>query len=546
MPRKSRTKDISSKKVQADWPAGLPLYQSPLPPDQAGAWFDQAAVDRVVRAIQALRHTKGKWAGSRFVLEDWQLEYIVSPIFGWKNQAGKRIIRTAWVELPRKNGKSSLASALALVLLCADGEAGAEVYAAAGSTDQAAIVFSASREMARATPALKGKLRLMQKAISAPSTGGVFRVLSRMADTAHGLNVSGAVIDEVHVHKSRDLIDAIQTGTGAREQPLVLFITTADEGEVGRIYGEHHEYTVSLAERTITDPTFYGAIWAAAEDDDPFDPKTWRKANPGLGVTVHTEYLEKEAARAKVSPSYLPTFLRLSLNRRVRSEARYLNLADWDRSAGLVVERKLRGKPCWAGLDLASTTDIAALVLLFPGVGGIYEALPYFWVPRDNIVERGRRDRVDYSAWVDSGLIEATPGNVIDYSAIKKKMVELGTVFDIRDVGYDRWGATQLSQDLDYEGFTVVPIGQGFASLSPPTKELERLVLERKLRHGGNQVLRWMCGNTIVRTDSAENMKPDKAKSTGRIDGIVALIMALDRAIRNPASVYESSGAMGL
>lgn len=543
MPKRKSRRSTSSP---AEWPQGQPLYVSPLPPDVPGAWFDQAAVDKVVKALRALRHTKGRWSGSRFELEDWQLEHIVSPIFGWKGPDGKRIIRTAWIELPRKNGKSTLSSGLALVLLCADGEAGAEVYAAAGSTEQAMIVFGAAREMARATPALSGKLRLMKKVITAPTTGGIFRALSKMADTAHGLNVSGAVVDEVHVHKSRDLIDAIETGTGSREQPLVIFITTADQGEQTTIYAEKHEYAVNLAQRTVADPTFYGVIWAADETDDPFDERTWRKANPGLGVTVNVDYLAKEAARAKVSPSYYPTFQRLSLNLRVRSEARFLHLADWDRTAGLVSAAKLQGRTCYAGLDLASTTDIAALVLLFPEEGGTYDALPYFWVPRENIVERGRRDKVDYSAWVDGGLIQATPGNVIDYKAILAKIVELGQVYDIRDIGYDRWGATQLSQDLDYEGFTVVPIGQGFASLSPPTKELERLVLERKLRHGGNQVLRWMVGNTVVRTDAAENMKPDKAKSTGRIDGVVAMVMALDRATRNPASVYETAGAMGL
>jgi phage terminase large subunit-like protein len=542
--RKSRR---STSKVQPEWPAGQPLYQSPLPPDQPGARFDQPAVDKVVKALRALRHTKGKWAGSRFELEDWQLEHIVSPIFGWKGPDGNRIIRTAWIELPRKNGKSTISSALALVLLCADGEMGAEVYAAAGSTDQALIVFGAAREMARATPALSGKLRLMKKVITAPTTGGVFRVLSRMADTAHGLNVSGAVIDEVHVHKSRDLIDAIETGTGSREQPLVIFITTADQGEMGTIYGEKHEYAVNLANRTITDPTFYGAVWAADESDDPFDERTWRKANPGLGVTVNTDYLVKEAQRARVSPSYYPTFQRLSLNLRVRSEARFLHLADWDRTAGLVSAEKLLGRTCYAGLDLASTTDIAAFVLLFPDPDGrSYDVLWRFWVPQENIHERGRRDKVDYASWVAQGLITATPGNVIDYSAIRSEIISLGLQYNIRDIAYDRWGATQLSQDLDNEGFTIVPMGQGFASMSPPTKELERLVLERKIRHGGNSVARWMCGNAVVRTDPAENLKLDKAKSTGRIDGLVALVMALDRAIRNPSSVYEQAGGMAL
>ena len=528
------------------WPQGKPLYQTPLPPDVPGAYFDQEAVDRVVKAIGSLKHTKGKWAGSRFELEPWQLEHIVTPIFGWKRADGKRVFRTVWIEVPRKNGKSSLCSGLAVVLLCADGEQGAEVYSAAADRLQARIVFDAAKQMAMGTPQLATRLKFYAQSMAVPKTASSYRVLSKVAEAAHGLNVSGALVDEVHIHKSRDLIDAIETGTGAREQPLVIFITTADQGEQTSIYAEKHEYTVQLAQGVISDPTFYGVIWAADETDDPFLESTWRKANPGLGVTVNLDYIEKEARRAQQSPSYFPTFLRLSLNRRVRSEARFLNLVDWDNTAGIVVAEKLQGRACYAGLDLASSTDIAALELVFPDEDGTYDVLSYFWVPEENILERGRRDKVSYLGWVNGGLITATPGNVIDYEHIKAKIKELGQVYNILEIGYDRWGAVQLSQNLMDEGFTMVPIGQGFASLSPPTKDLERLVLEKKIRHNGNAVLRWMISNTVVQTDAAENVKPNKAKSTGRIDGVVALVMGIDRAIRNESapSKYESGSLL--
>lgn len=522
-----------------------PLWQTPLPPDVPGAWFDRAAVDKVVKALRALRHTKGKWAGLPVELEPWQLEHIVAPIFGWKHPDGSRIIRTAWIEMPRKNGKSTVASGLALVLLCADGEQGAEVYSAAGSRPQAQIVFDEAKKMARATPSLSKKLRLLAGTISVLKTGSRYQALSRIAEAAHGLNVSGAIVDEVHVHKSRHLIDAIETGTGARRQPLVIFLTTADDGDETSIYAEKHNYTVQLAKRVVADASFYGVIWAAEEADDPFSETTWRKANPGLGVTVSLDYIRQEAHRAKMLPAYLPTFLRLSLNRRVRSENRALNIADWDQSAGLVVEEQLAGRVCYGGLDLASTLDIAAFVLVFPGEDGTYDLLCRFWTPEATMPERSRRDQVPYQFWVDQGLLIATPGEVIEYAAIEREIERLGERFNIREIAYDRWGAAQTRQNLEGAGFTMVDMGQGYASMSAPTKELLKLVISRKLRHGGQAVLRWMADNLVVRSDASGNQKPDKEKSRQKIDGMVAAIMALDRATRHEPpkrSVYEDRG----
>lgn len=531
-----------------------PLWQTPLPPDVPGAWFDQAAVDKVVRALGALRHTKGRWAGRPLELEDWQLEHIVAPIFGWRHSLdadpesgvapGSRIFRTAWVEMPRKNGKSTVSSGLALVLFSADGEDGAEVYSAAGSQKQAEIVFGESRKMALASPKLKPRLQILKDSIVAPKNGSVYRALSRVAEAAHGLNVSGAVIDEVHVHKSRHLIDAIETGTGARSQPLIIYLTTADDGDETSIYAEKHNYTIQLAKGILTDPTFYGVIWAAEETDDPFAESTWRKANPGLGTTVSLAYVRQEAKRAQAIPAYLPTFLRLSLNRRVRAENRALNIADWDTSAGLVAEDKLAGRVCYGGLDLASTTDLAAFVLVFPNDDGSYEVLCRFWTPEATIPERARRDQVPYQFWVDQGQLTATPGAVIEYRAIELEIQRLAERYDIREIAYDRWGAAQMRQNLEGDGLTVVDMGQGYASMSAPTKELLGLVLAKRLRHGGHPVLRWMADNLVVRTDASGNQKPDKEKSRQKIDGMVALIMALDRATRNghDRSVYEDDG----
>lgn len=540
-------------------PRYAPLWQTPLPPDVPGAWFDQAAVDKVLRALRALRQTKGKrWSQRPLELEPWQIEYIVAPVFGWKHPDGSRIIRTVWIEIPRKNGKSTLASGLAIVGLCADGEPGAEVYSAAASRDQAKIVFNEAKAMAQSAGQLAGRLRYFVSAISVPNTQSTYRVLSRIAEVAHGLNVHFALIDEVHIHAKRDLIDALETGTGARDQPLIVFITTADDGAETSIYAEKHAYTINLAKRLFADATFYGVIWAAAETDDPFKEATWRKANPGYGTILRPDYVRKEAQRAKQTPTYLPTFKRLQLNLRVRSESRFLELARWDASAGLVTERRLEGRICYGGLDLASSTDIAALELVFPmdpprgkQQAEEFAVLSYFWVPEESIAKRGALAPA-YRAWVRQGRLLTTQGDIIDTEAIRLKIGELGARFRVREIAYDRWGAFALVPALQGMGFTCVPMGQGYASMSAPTKKLEELVLAAKLRHGGHPVLRWMADNLAVRRDAAANLKPVKPSdpsSPKKIDGMVALIMGLDRAIRNndrSRSVYEDRGLVNV
>lgn len=537
----------TGRSTSGDWPQGRPLYVTPPPTDVEGAWFDEAAVERVLAVFRALRHTKGRWAKARFELDPWQIEWWVRPVFGWKHPDGTRIVRRAWFEVPRKNGKSTAAAAFALVLLSADGEEGAEVYSAAASLSQAEIVFNEAKKMARAAPVLRGRLQVLKDVLVYPRTGGVYRALSRMADAAHGLNVSGAVVDEVHVHKGRDLIDAIETGTGARSQPLVLFITTAGDGDQGTIYAELHGYVQRLAEGVIADPTTYGAIWAAAEADDPFAEATWRKANPGLGLTISVDYLRKEAERARSTPAYFGSFCRLHLNRQVGAASRYLPLEQWDatENAALMDLDELEGQACYAGLDLSSTTDMTALALVFPRADGRKTVVPYYWMPEESLRERQRRDRVPYATWERMGHLVATPGNVVDYEAVKAKLRELAGRFTIRELAYDPWNATQLVLELQDEGFTCIPLRQGYASLSAPTKDLLAHVLAGRWHHGGNPVLRWNAANLVVVTDPAGNVKPNKARSTGRIDGLAAAINALDRAARYDApkrSIYETRG----
>lgn len=489
-----------------------------------------------------LVHSKGEWAGDPFVLQPWQAEQIIKPLFGWKRADGTRRYRIAYVEIPRKNGKSTLAAGIALKLLTADDEPGAEVYSAAADREQAAIVFDEAKAMVEASPDLSDLCDVYKRSIVVEDTLSKYRVLSRDAFTKHGLNAHGIVFDEVHAQPDRELWDVLLTSRGARRQPLVFAITTAGYDKES-LCAELHDYAQKVLDGTVDDQEFFAFIAAADPHDDWQAEDTWRKANPGYGVTVKPEYMRAEAKRAGEMASYENTFKRLHLNIWTEQSVRWLQLETWDKGAQPVDIEELAGRVCYAGLDLASTVDLASLVLDFPDGEDpeCHDVLAWFWIPRDNILRKIKTDGVRYDVWVNQGLITATDGNVIDYSAISLKLDELARRFDIKEVAYDRWGATELIQKLQEGGLDVIPFGQGFASMSPATKEFEKLLLSGRVRHGGNPVLRWMAGNVVVRQDPAGNLKPDKEKSKRKIDGIVAMIMAMDRATRKRDAEKESA-----
>ena len=505
-------------------------------------YFDEQAAELAVRFFERLLvHCKGQWDGEPFILQKWQRDEVVRPLFGWRRADGTRKYRRAYIEVPRKNGKSTLAAGIALYLLFADDEPGAEVYGAASDKDQASIVFDLARQMVEASPVLGQRASTFKRSIVVPASGGVYRVLSADVPKHHGLNAHGVIFDELHAQPNRGLFDVLTTATGARQQPLVMSITTAGFDRES-ICWEEHTHARQVLDGVIEDEEFLAVIYAADEDDDWTSPKTWRKANPSLGVTVTEEFLAQECRRAQLTPAYENTFRRLFLDLWTQQETRWLPLEAWDDCDGEVDEEELTGVPCYGGLDLASTVDIASLILDFPTEDPeLHILLPRFWIPEANMVERALRDRVPYDAWVRQGFIKATPGNVIDYAQIVADIIELGKRFNIREIAFDRWGAFQLQQQLEGAGFTMIAFGQGFASMSGPTKELLRLVLDGKVAHGGHPVLRWMADNVMVTTDPAGNLKPDKKKSREKIDGIVASIMALDRAQRHGEgdSIYE-------
>ena len=869
--------------------------------------FDENAANIAVLFFERfLHHSKGEWAGRPFQLEQWQKDQVIRPLFGWKRADGTRRYRRAYIEIPRKNGKSTLGAAIALALLYIDSEPGAEVYSAASDREQAAIVFNEARAMVETSPELLRRSKPFRRSIVVPGTRSSYRVLSADAPHQHGLNAHGIVFDELHTQPDRELWDVLNTSTGARRQPLVVMLTTAGYDRES-ICWEQHEYARQILQGIVQDDSFFACIYGAEESDDWLDPATWRKANPNLGVTISLDYLEGEARRAQISPAYQNTFRRLHLNqwcvilgtmiamesgefkrvedlipgdrivafdektqtltisvvksildngvhpvyrittKRGRSitttgnhpfwcrtgrsdspkyswidalslrpgdrvgialgwpdgqvqseitedqarflgimigdgamtdhspritsidpgvlefcrdmaeqfgvalrsrgdhpaqfrfpkkirggrqpnslkqwlidqkvwgknvyskrvpefvwvggkkiwaaflsgyldtdgcvaeedgntaiiwvsanlklledcqqllamlgaqsnlrqgrtgefpswrlevherrsqallrdsltpvhsakkgklksakieggrdgavsldrfrfdpiqsieilqpentigveveafhthitngfithntqqETRWLPIETWDTCNQPVDAELLKGAECYGGLDLASSSDIAAFVLDFPNEPGEDERhawLPFFWIPEANMIERARKDRVPYDAWVRAGLIKATPGNVIDYRQIVADIIALGEKYNIKEIAFDRWGAVQISQELMGAGYELVGFGQGFQSMAPPMKDLLRLVMDRKLAHGGNPVLRWMADNLVVRQDPAGNVKPDKAKSREKIDGIVGGLMALDRASRHQGgSVYDERGLITL
>ena len=517
----------------------------------ADSVYDKALADYAVFFIQALRHTKGTWAGKPFELIDWQ-EQIVRDIFGTLKPNGYRQFNTAYVEIPKKMGKSELAAAVALLLTCGDGEERAEVYGCAADRNQASIVFNVAADMVRFCPALSKRVKIidsMKRLIYQP-TGSIYQVLSADVGNKHGFNTHGVVFDELHTQPNRKLYDVMTKGSGdARMQPLYFLITTAGDNQ-NSICWEVHQKALDILTGRKHDSTFYPVIYVAEHDDDWTDPKVWKKANPSLGITVGIDKVKAACESARQNPAEENSFRQLRLNQWVKQSIRWMPMDKWDTCSFTVDPASLEGRVCYGGLDLSSSTDITAFVLVFPPIDedDRYSVLPYFWIPEDNIDLRVKRDHVNYDLWEHQGFIKATEGNVVHYGYIESFIEELGTKYNIREIAFDRWGAVQMVQNLEGMGFTVVPFGQGFKDMSPPTKELMKLTLEEKIAHGGHPVLRWMMDNIYIRTDPAGNIKPDKEKSTEKIDGSVATIMALDRAIRcgndTGESVYDTRGLL--
>lgn len=555
---RSEVPELTDEQIETECRTLIPGYDAwvtALP----GQWFELAMARMAIEFFHnELCHVKGVKYRKAFVLEPWQ-RAIIGNLFGWLQDAEYggdpvRRYRETFILVPRKNGKSPMSAGIINYLLFRDGEHGAEIYGAASTHQQASLVFEHARGMVLNNDDLRQSCKIFSgqaKSIQRLDDFSTYRVVSSDAFAAHGWNTHGAVADELHTWANRDLLDAMVTSTAGRRQPLIVEITTADFDRES-ICNEKHDYAISVRDnegdesKPGFDPHFLPVLYETLPDEDWTDEAIWRKANPNLGVSVSMEYLRKECKRAQETPTYENTFKRLHLNIRTEQDVRWITMDAWDKCSTAIDERALAGRSCYAALDLSTKLDITAFVMVFPPdkTDKMYRIVPRFWIPKENAEARQRRDRVPYSTWIAQGKIFATDGNVVDYEFIKAQVMKDAKIFKIHQIGYDPWNATQIALQLQQNGAAVVEFGQGFKSMSEPTKELEKLVIEKKIAHGGDPIMRWMASNMSIEIDPAANVKPSKKKSTDRIDGIVTTIMALGLAMLQPnkPSIYDAGG----
>ena len=517
-----------------------------------GLTFDPEAAMRAVRFFALLRHYKGDLGrgrtddgglGAFVTLEAWQI-FIVGSAFGWKRADGLRRFRKLYIEVAKKNGKTLLAAGLALLLAFFDGEPGAEVYSIASKEEQAKISWNDGVQFVAKNQSIGKRVRKVGKRLVNETTASFWAALGRDSDIGEqGINAHGGIVDELHILDSRDPIDNLETATSSRSQPMIVEITTAGVRRES-VWWDERSDAIAVLEGRATDDSVFVLIYTLDEGDDPFDEAVWPKSNPNLNVSVRLDTLREQAAAAQRSPAKLAAYLRFRMNIPTTVGTRALDIDEWDANSGLDEGEDYHAWEArtfadtrlgFAGLDLASVRDLTALLFVARDEDGVYDVLCRFWCPEEGITARARRDGVPYEDWVRDGYLIATPGGVTDYDFVKTEAIALADKHEIREVGYDRWNATQLATDLSGEGATMVAISQNHSGLTPGWRELEKAVLERKIRHGGHPILRWMAGNAEVELDSSGNAKPSKRLSSERIDGIVALDMAIGRWIMHIA-----------
>ena len=501
-----------------------------------GIWWDQKSCDRALRFFAFLRHSKGEMAGKPFVLSDWQ-QFVIGCLFGWKRADGSRRFREAWLEVPRKMGKTTLAAGVALLLLTADGEGGAEVYSGATKRDQAKLSHGEAKRMVKASPELSRRIDVYRDNLSIEKTNSKYEPLGADADTADGLNPSGLILDEVHAWKGREFWDVLDTAMGARREPLKFCITTAAvDARQETVYDEQHKQAKNILDGRYPNDSIFAMIFTIDDGDDWREESSWHKSNPNLNVSVGINYLRDAFTKTKGSPASINAFKRLYLNVRTASVDGWLPMDLWDR-CGLETfdESELVGRECFGALDIANSSDLAAWVKVFPWEDG-YRLLCRFWCPNEARDTRGQKLRDILAPWIDSGLIEATEGNEIDLKAIEETVKTDAAIYSLRDVAFDPWNATATAQNLSLEGIEMFKFLQSIRSYNEPARLLESLVRQGKLWHNANPVLSWMAANTTIKTDGIGNIMPDRKKSANKIDGIPATIMALARASQTLAT----------
>ena len=509
-----------------------------------GCYFDLPAAERVRQFFKRfIVHSTGKWAGQAFDLLDWQWENVIAPLFGWKQSSGLRRFSRAYLSTPKKNGKSTLLAAISIYLLIGDGEKGSEVYSAAVDKDQAGIIYREAAKMVRASEALMSVLTVRDSTKTLLGPGGSFyRPLAAGPESKDGINAHGILFDELHCQKSRELWDFLRYSGASREQSLHISITTAG-GDLETICGEQYRYAKMVLSGETIDTSFYAYIAEAGIKEDWASEETWKRANPSYGITIPAEKFRNDFNEAKESPAKENSFRRFRLNQWVQTADAWLSMDRWDAGdRGVIDLEALKGRRCFAGLDLSATDDTTALVLAFPDdAGEIITLLPFFWLPEENIERLERKHKVPYRAWAKQGLFSLTPGNVVDYKVIRTKLRdELAKLYDIAELAIDRkFQGQALETELAEDGFNVTPAGQGWVSQDLPAKELEKLLMSDRVIHGGHPVLRWHASNVVVDIDKAGNYSINKKRSRSKIDGIAATLMALMCKLQDHGSTGE-------
>lgn len=522
---------------------------------EEGQWFDAKSATKAIEFIEELlTHVEGVLAGKPFLLEDWQKGFI-GCLYGWQklDHLGRQVRRysEALLYVPRKNGKTPLAAAICNFELFCGGEKGAQIVSAAADVEQAALLYNQAQGQVRNEPELMNRAKIFagrgQRAIVYEALGSSYKVISSDANTKHGGNLSLFIIDELHTQKNRELVDVLETSTASenRLQTLALNITTADFVQES-ICNEKLDYAHKVCEGSIQASDFLPVIYEATIEDDWTDPDVWARVNPNLGVSVSRSYMERKCKKAQDIPSFENTFKRLHLNIQTEQDQRWIQMSMWDASAGTVDVKSLLGRECFGGLDLSTTTDLSSFALIFKNDDASCDLLVWFWCPSANLQKR-ETTGVPYTAWARDGYITPTDGDVIDYDIIRKDINDIGDLYSIQEIGVDPWNATQISQHFKDDGFNVVMVRQGYRTMSPASKEFEKLVISGGLHHGGNPVLKWMASNVSIVTDPAGNIKPCKKKSTEKIDGIISTINALVCATAQEPkkeSIYATRGAL--
>ena len=490
--------------------------------------FDVRLANLRLDFYKMCRHYKGDKAGKPIEPELWQC-FVQGSVFGWVNKKTRlRKYNEVYEQVGKKNGKSTDAGSTGLFCMLLDNESGAEVYSAATTRKQARIIFETASQMVKKSPELKQMFNVLTNNINVPANASKFEPVSSEADTLDGLDIHLGLIDELHAHKSREVYDILKGGTAARSQPIIWVVTTAGYNLNG-ICKERYDYAKKVLEGSIEDETLFAYIAELDEDDDPLDERNWIKANPNLGVSVKIGDLRRKANEAKEMPSAYNMFLCKHMDMWVSSSQNWMDMTRWNAS-GKDMQPTLSGVPCYVGVDLSSTLDITSVAFVFCLPDGLYAVISHSFIPEATMLEKERRDHVPYSAWVRAGYITAIPGEAIEQSWVEEYIMSEARKYDIKEICYDPWNATEFAHHMENEGFTCVEVRQGARSLSEPMKDIERLVIQGKLIHFDNPVLRWAVSNTVATKDSNDNIKPDKSKAIFRIDPAVAMITAHSRA----------------